>query len=92
MTANLNLMTDQLSPIFTLTRTASWVSAVWFEPLLKAGEKNLSQQRYLLDTLPERRTMTMHHEISARRSLMPAGDDFRYLVPDQAVREGNVGS
>ena len=27
-----------------------------------------------LDTLPERCTMTMHHEISARGSLMPAGD------------------
>ena len=26
------------------------------------------------DTLPERCTMTMHHEISARGSLMPAGD------------------
>ena len=26
------------------------------------------------DTLPERCTMTMNHEISARGSLMPAGD------------------
>ena len=54
-------------------------------------EKQLSQQRYLLDALPERRTMTMHHEISARSSLMPAGDGFRYPVPDKAVREGKVG-
>ena len=28
----------------------------------------------LLDTLPERRTVTIHREISARRSIMPAGD------------------
>ena len=27
-----------------------------------------------LDTLPERRTMTIHLEISARGSLIPAGD------------------
>ena len=27
------------------------------------------------DTLPKSCTMTMHHEISARGSLMPAGDD-----------------
>ena len=36
MTANLNLMTKHLSPILPLTCTASRVSAVWFEPLLKA--------------------------------------------------------
>ena len=36
MTANLNLMTKHLSPILPLTRTASRVSSVWFEPLLKA--------------------------------------------------------
>ena len=36
MTANLNLTTKHLSPILPLTRTASRVSAVWFEPLLKA--------------------------------------------------------
>ena len=34
MIANLNLMTKHLSPILPLTRTASRVSAVWFEPLL----------------------------------------------------------
>ena len=38
MTANLNLMTKHLSPILPLTRTASRVSSVWFEPLLKACE------------------------------------------------------
>ena len=36
MTANLNLMTKHLSPILPLTHTASRVSAVWFEPLMKA--------------------------------------------------------
>ena len=45
-----------------------------------------------LDTLPERCTMTMHHEISARRSLMPAGDgsrcSVRYLVPRQDSEGG----
>ena len=42
--------------------------------------------RPALDTLPGRCTMTMHYEISARSSLMPAGDGsallsdtFRYL-------------
>ena len=42
-------------------------------------EKKYSWQRYLLDALPERRTMTMHHEISTRRSLMPAGDGSKLL-------------
>ena len=32
-----------------------------------------------LDTVPERCTMTMHHEISARGSLMPAGDGSAML-------------
>ena len=32
-----------------------------------------------LDALPERCTMTMHHEISARGSLMPAGDGSAML-------------
>ena len=32
-----------------------------------------------LDTLPERCTMTMHHEISARGSLMPSGDGSALL-------------
>ena len=32
-----------------------------------------------LHTLPERCTMTMHHEISARGSLMPAGDGSAML-------------
>ena len=42
-----------------------------------------------LDTLPERCTMTMHHELSARGSLMPAGDGS--AMPDKTVREGKVG-
>ena len=36
MTANLNLMTEHLSPILPHTRTASRASAISFEPLLKA--------------------------------------------------------
>ena len=32
-----------------------------------------------LNTVPERCTMTMHHEISARGSLMPAGDGSAML-------------
>ena len=32
-----------------------------------------------LDTLPERRTMTIHHEISARGSLTPVGDGSKLL-------------
>ena len=36
MTTNLNLMTEHLSPILPLTRTASRASAISFEPLLKA--------------------------------------------------------
>ena len=47
------------------------------------------------DTLPERCTMTMHHEISARSSLMPAGDGSAMfsdtLSPDKTVRERKVG-
>ena len=49
-----------------------------------------------LDTLPERRTMTIHPEISARGSLIPAGDGSKLLSDtcpprDKAVREGKVG-
>ena len=36
MTANLNLMTKYLSPILPLTRAASRVSAVWFEPTFES--------------------------------------------------------
>ena len=32
-----------------------------------------------LDALPERRTMTIHPEISARGSLIPAGDGSKLL-------------
>ena len=32
-----------------------------------------------VDTLPERRTMTIHPEISARGSLIPAGDGSKLL-------------
>ena len=37
-------------------------------------EKKTQPTAVPLDTVPERCTMTMHHEISARSSLMPAGD------------------
>ena len=37
-------------------------------------ERKIQPTTVPLDTLPERCTMTMHHEISARGSLMPAGD------------------
>ena len=37
-------------------------------------ERKIQPTAVPLDTLPERCTMTMHHEISARGSLMPAGD------------------
>ena len=52
--------------------------------------KKISRQWYLLDTLPERRTVTIHREISARGSLMPAEHGSKLfsdtLVPDKAVR------
>ena len=44
-----------------------------------------------LDTLPERRTMTIHPEISARGSLIPTGDGskcFRIPVPPRQGSEG----
>ena len=37
-------------------------------------ERKIQATAVPLDALPERCTMTMHHEISARGSLMPAGD------------------
>ena len=54
-------------------------------------ERNIQPTAVPLDTLPERCTMTMHHAISARGSLMPAGDGSAVLVPDNTVREGKVG-
>ena len=42
-------------------------------------ERKIQPTAEPLDTLPERCTMTMHHEISARGSLMPAGDDSALL-------------
>ena len=43
-------------------------------------ERKLQPIAVPLDTLLERCTMTMHHEISARGSLMPAGDSLE-MVP-----------
>ena len=62
----------------------------------KTKTKKKKQKKRLtavpLDTLPERCTMTMHHEISARGSLMPAGGgsrcSVRYLVPRQDSEGG----
>ena len=42
-------------------------------------ERKMQPTAVPLDTLPERCTMTMHYEISARGSLMPAGDDSALL-------------
>ena len=43
-----------------------------------------------LDTLLERCTMTMHHEISARGSLMPAGDGSA-MLSDTLSRQDSEG-
>ena len=49
-----------------------------------------------LDTLPERRTMTIHPEISARGSLIPAGDGSKFLsdicTPGTRPRGGGGGT
>ena len=42
-------------------------------------ERKIQPTAVPLDTLPERCTMTMHHESSARGSLMPAGDGSALL-------------
>ena len=52
-----------------------------FGRLAKMAEKERKIQPTAvpLDTFPERCTMTMHHEIAARGSLMPAGDGSALL-------------
>ena len=42
-------------------------------------ERKIQPVAVPLDTLPERRTMTIHPEISARGSLIPAGDGSKLL-------------
>ena len=42
-------------------------------------ERKIQPTAVPLDTLPERCTMTMYHEISARGPLMPAGDGSALL-------------
>ena len=42
-------------------------------------ERKIQPTAVLLDALPERCTMTMHHKISARGSLMPAEDGSAML-------------
>ena len=44
-----------------------------------------------LDTLPERRTMTIHPEISARGSLIPAGDGSKLLSDIYPPGQGSEG-
>ena len=44
-----------------------------------ANIKMAEKERKTLDTLPERCTITMHHEISARGLLVPAGDGSAQL-------------
>ena len=43
------------------------------------GEKKIQPVAVPLDTLPERRTMTIHPEISARGTLIPVGDRSKLL-------------
>ena len=56
-----------------------------FRQLVSLNSKMAEKERKIqptavpLDTLPERCTMTMHHEISARGSRMPARDDSALL-------------
>ena len=58
-------------------------------------ERKIQLTAVPLDTLSERYTMTMHHEISPCGSLMPAGDGSALLsdhpVPDKTARERKVG-
>ena len=44
-----------------------------------------------LDTLPERRTMTIHPEISARGSLIAAGDGSKLLSDTSPPGQGREG-
>ena len=53
---------------------------------LAEKERNIQPTAVPLDTLPERCTMTMHHEISARGSLMPAGDGSALLSDTLSTR------
>ena len=46
---------------------------------MSKGEKKIQPVAVPLDTLPERRTMTIHPEISARGSLILAGDGSKLL-------------
>ena len=48
------------------------------EQMPKGGEK-IQPVAVPLDTLPERRTMTIHPEIAARGSFIPAGDGSKLL-------------
>ena len=46
---------------------------------MSKGEKKIQPVAVPLDTLPERRTMTIRPEISARGSIVPAGDGSKLL-------------
>ena len=47
--------------------------------LMPKGDKKIQPVAVPLDTLPERRTVTIHPEISARGSLILAGDGSKLL-------------
>ena len=55
-------------PYDVLERLASLNIKLWLK------KRKIQPTAVPLDALPERCSLTMHHEISARGSLMPAGD------------------
>ena len=54
-------------------------------------ERKIQPTAVPLDTLPERCTMMMHHEISARGLLMPAGDLVPRCFPIPCPRQDSEG-
>ena len=54
-------------------------------------ERKIQPTAVPLDTLPERCTMTMHHEISSCGSLMPAGDGSALLFRIPCPRQDSEG-
>ena len=55
------------------------------------GEKKTQPVAVPLDVLPERRAMTIHPEISARGSLIPAGDGSKLLSDTCSPGQGSEG-
>ena len=73
-------------PVDNLTRIwqGTWIKRFFwpcdvFGRLANWKERKIQPTAVPLDTLPERCTMTMHHEILARCSLVPAGDGSTLL-------------